>query len=314
MTDLPEHEERQVRDYVNSQSPKDDQVTLVQKVGTRRILSRVHELYDVHCEQSRWWVISDPMNLYSQEHFPELEVALTFHLGLALRLTDDSRTETDVERERRVSGAWRRFEQAAEAMDSASEAADFQAVGVRCREALLALVQGQADEPWLGGIEDPPKRSDFKGWGAILAERLGEGRLRAYVKDLVDGTWVLRIDREAEERACQSDGPALHQERVVAEPTDDGLDQLHVLDPLFLEVSVGAHAYGRYTGHCCVGRSQGEVDRQPRTSSDHEGQFGERVGKPGGRRHVGPEVVEAPAEVLDERVRRDDDPGGPVAL
>jgi hypothetical protein len=31
----------------------------------------------------------------------------------------------------------------------------------------------------------------------------------------------------------------------------------------------------------------------------------------GGRR---PEIVEAPAEVLDEGVRRDDDPGGAVAL
>jgi hypothetical protein len=44
--------------------------------------------------------------------------------------------------------------------------------------------------------------------------------------------------------------------------------------------------------------------------SDHEGQFGERVGKPGGRRHVGPEIVEAPAEVLDEGVAGDDDLGG----
>jgi len=48
--------------------------------------------------------------------------------------------------------------------------------------------------------------------------------------------------------------------------------------------------------------------------SDHEGQFGERVGKPGGRRHVGPEIVEAPAEVLDEGVRGDDELGGAVAL
>jgi len=48
--------------------------------------------------------------------------------------------------------------------------------------------------------------------------------------------------------------------------------------------------------------------------SDHEGQFGERVGKPDGRRHVGPEIVEAPAEVLDEGVRGDDDPGAAVAL
>src|SRR6266545_1115335 len=48
--------------------------------------------------------------------------------------------------------------------------------------------------------------------------------------------------------------------------------------------------------------------------SDHEGQFGEPVGKPGERRHVGPEIVEAPAEVLDEGVRSDDDPGGTVSL
>ena len=73
--------------------------------------------------------------------------------------------------------------------------------------------------------------------------------------------------------------------------------------------------YGDVPTHCCVGRSQGEVDRQARTRiSDHEGQFGERAGKPGGRRHVGPEIVEAPAEVLDEGVPRDDDPGGAVAL
>jgi hypothetical protein len=48
--------------------------------------------------------------------------------------------------------------------------------------------------------------------------------------------------------------------------------------------------------------------------SDHEGQFSERVGKPGGRRHVGPEVVEAPAEVLDEGVPGDDDPSGSISL
>ncbi len=32
------------------------------------------------------------------------------------------------------------------------------------------------------------------------------------------------------------------------------------------------------------------------------------------RRHVGPEIVEAPAEVLDEGMAGDDDPGGTVSL
>ncbi len=42
-----------------------------------------------------------------------------------------------------------------------------------------------------------------------------------------------------------------------------------------------------------------------RQVSDGLGQFSERVGKPGCRRYVGPEIVEAPAEVLDEGVPGD---------
>ena len=47
---------------------------------------------------------------------------------------------------------------------------------------------------------------------------------------------------------------------------------------------------------------------------DREGQFGERVGEAGGWRRVGPEVVEAPAEVLDKGMSGHDDPGGSIAL
>jgi len=46
--------------------------------------------------------------------------------------------------------------------------------------------------------------------------------------------------------------------------------------------------------------------------SDDEGQFGECIGETEGRTHICPEIVEAPAEVLDEGVRGDDDPGGTV--
>jgi hypothetical protein len=44
------------------------------------------------------------------------------------------------------------------------------------------------------------------------------------------------------------------------------------------------------------------------------GQLCEGVCKAGTRRYVGPEVVEAPAEVLDEGVAGDDNPGGAVSL
>ncbi len=49
-------------------------------------------------------------------------------------------------------------------------------------------------------------------------------------------------------------------------------------------------------------------------ASDDLGQLGERVSEAGTGRHVGPEVVEAPAEVLDEGVAGDDHPGGAVSL
>ncbi len=53
---------------------------------------------------------------------------------------------------------------------------------------------------------------------------------------------------------------------------------------------------------------EGAIHR--RRVSDHEGQFGEGVGETEGRTHIGPEIVEAPAEVLDESMASDDHPGG----
>ena len=43
--------------------------------------------------------------------------------------------------------------------------------------------------------------------------------------------------------------------------------------------------------------------------SDQQGQLGEGVGQTEGRTDIGAEIVEAPAEVLDEGVAGDDHPG-----
>jgi hypothetical protein len=56
------------------------------------------------------------------------------------------------------------------------------------------------------------------------------------------------------------------------------------------------------------------VDHTLGQVSDKESQFNERVGQTEGRRDIGPEIVEAPAEVLNEGVCGDDDPGGTVSL
>jgi hypothetical protein len=150
-------------------------------------------MYDVHCAKSRWWVITDPTNLYLQTDFPEVEQALIFHLGLGIFMAERSRADLPEAEEERVSGAWRRYKQALADMDDAGESEDFQAVGIKCRDALLAVVRDHMAAEWVGDVHTPPKASDFKAWGAIFAERLAEGRVRSYIKALVDKTWDLSV-------------------------------------------------------------------------------------------------------------------------
>lgn len=186
-------EVRAIRDYVNLESPDDDQATLVQKVRSRRILGRTHDVFDVHCTQTRWWVITEPTNLYLQSDFPDAEQALIFHIGLGTVLAERMRADMEEEQEEHVSGAWRRFRDALETMNDASEAEDFQSVGIKCRDSLIALARSHQSAPWLGEVLDPPRAADFKGWANIFADCLTDGRLRRYLKAMVDKTWDLTV-------------------------------------------------------------------------------------------------------------------------
>ena len=168
MADLAEHEERAIRDYVNSQSPGDDQAGLVQRVHGQRILGRTHAVFDVHCEKTRWWVITDPTNLYLQADFPEAEQALIFHIGLGAVLAERSRADLADEDDEHVTAPWRRYRDALDVMDEADEAEDFQSVGIKCRDALIALAKLYQDASWVGDVQERPKAPDFKGWWLYL--------------------------------------------------------------------------------------------------------------------------------------------------
>jgi hypothetical protein len=165
------NEERHIREYVNSQS-RDDEVTLVQKIGTRKVLGRAHDLYDVRTKRGRWWVISDPTNLYSQDDFPQIEMALTFHLGVSTMLADKGRRERGEAMPKRLVGAFRRFESAVDAYNDADEAEAFQGVAIRCREALLALVRDEAKVVTLPTAEARPQVANFKAWARLLVREL----------------------------------------------------------------------------------------------------------------------------------------------
>lgn len=92
-------------------------------------------------------------------------------------------------------------------MNGAEESEDFQAVGIKCRDALIAFAKDHANADWVGDLEsDPPKAADFKGWANIFAERLtAGGRLRQYVKELVNRTWDLTVWLQHEGNAAPLD-------------------------------------------------------------------------------------------------------------
>ena len=87
LTMLPatEGEIEQVTGYMRSQAP-DRKVTFVQKVYSENVLHVRHDVWDVHTNVDRWWVLTQPMNLYSQEQFPNMDLAVTFHIGCAFGL------------------------------------------------------------------------------------------------------------------------------------------------------------------------------------------------------------------------------------
>ena len=120
-----------VRAYVEDQAH--EQVIHLEKAASELVGPVRHDIWDVHCTDSRWWVITEPTNLYSQEDFKSRDVALTFHIGLSMRMSylHDRRIPDEIPAADLLPGTWRRWEQVFEAYDSGDEAENFQAVGVR---------------------------------------------------------------------------------------------------------------------------------------------------------------------------------------
>jgi hypothetical protein len=191
----PEHQKRAIREYVISQSPADTTISHLEKLASERVLGRKHDIWDVHASDGRWWVITDPTNLYAQDRFPSMDETLSFHVGLMLRVMsrEDREPRAGLEEGARLSQTWRRFEQAAVALDAAEEAEDFQAVGMRCREVLLTFIGEVTEANMVPEGQDPPKGADFTGWSDLLSQHLCKGRssarLRSYMQALLGETW-----------------------------------------------------------------------------------------------------------------------------
>jgi hypothetical protein len=163
MLEATEEEVEKVTSYFEGQAP-DLKIEFIQKVYTESILGHLRDVWDIHTDKDRWWVITNPTNLYSQEQFPNIDLAVTFHVGLCLRMPRSEKQKLcDLPIEPFMQ-CYRYMSEASEALSHAEEVLDYQSIGVRCREALLAFVDvAQTVMPWTS-VEEKAKRADLRAW------------------------------------------------------------------------------------------------------------------------------------------------------
>jgi ribosomal protein L32 len=192
VVDSPEHERRGVVEYLYSQA-HDETVEHAEKVASERVLGIRHDVWDVHTDKDRWWVVTGLTNLYSQADFRSMDGVLTFHVGLRARLGERQAREASDRPEPRLEQTRRQWEQAAEAQNDAEEAEEFQAVGMRCRETLVSFAHAMADGDLVPPGEARPKGSDFVAWAGLVANAVAPGernrKLRRYLKAISKEAW-----------------------------------------------------------------------------------------------------------------------------
>jgi hypothetical protein len=191
-----EKEATRISEYVEWQCAKDkEKVTYLEKVLTEHILGVRHDCWNVRTDKQRYWVITNPTNLYSQELFPSVDYTLSFHLGLMLRVEATRKGAKDERTGDRLAAAFRRWEQAAEMLDKAEESEEVQAVGMRCRACLVAFVRSVATPSMVPTGQVEPKGGDFIHWSELIADTIARGdsaaEIRGYLKAVARSTWQL---------------------------------------------------------------------------------------------------------------------------
>ena len=192
MIPATEEEKADVTEYYLSQSP-DAEVKFLQKVYSEAITGHRHDVWDVHASDGRWWVITNPTNLYSQDQFPNMDLAVTFHMGLCLRVPRTHRQRKSGRNIKPFEAVLTKLHDASEALGQAMNVADYQAVGMRSREALLAFARAANEVvDWATGTA--PDLDKFLDWNELFCDRLlggGDQKARRRLfKKLLAEAWV----------------------------------------------------------------------------------------------------------------------------
>ena len=95
------------------------------RAAIERVGSVPHDIWDVHTESGRWWAVTNPLNLYSQDDFKSRDVVLTFHVGLALRMASRNEVPIADAAAALLPDAWERWGNAIDALGVARAPEDF---------------------------------------------------------------------------------------------------------------------------------------------------------------------------------------------
>jgi hypothetical protein len=214
MFELDEINSGEIAAYVERQS-RGETVKHAEKVMTEHILGQKYECWDVRTNKARLCVITPRKNLYDQKLSPSLDFTPSFRLGLVARFMAQHEPNTGVLEQMTLPAAWRRWEQAGQALNKAEEPEAFQSVGLLCRECLIAMVRALALPEMVPANTDAPKEADVVAWCALIADRVAHGssaeRVRGYLKAISKAGWELVNWLTHAHGATRADGLFAHE-------------------------------------------------------------------------------------------------------
>lgn len=161
-------------------------------------------VWNVNTDEGSWWVVEGegvPMNVYPQRaYYFSADEAYSFHMGVMARVM--IREEHDPEHvlrlvtlgHSRFIGIRRKLHIASEALAQATEPEDFQAIGLACREVLIALGGELVLDSEVPPVTEVPKLADFKNRARLAVDRLLPGsensELRGHARKISEAAWV----------------------------------------------------------------------------------------------------------------------------
>jgi hypothetical protein len=186
--------EREIAAYVEREVHGEETVQNVERVTVEYVMGTPHEVWDVTTDKERWWVITNPTNLYLQRHFPSLDYTLSFHVGLMMRVrTREEKFGADFVTP--LDEVVRRLSQADDDLERAVEVVDFQAVGMQLRECMISLMAAVRRRTELPAETEEPQAANVKAWSELLFNHYCPGssneKLRGYLKATTDKAWEL---------------------------------------------------------------------------------------------------------------------------